>query len=273
MLKKLTIILSFFISSCYCQDTNTDIREYKSFKDGTTYFITYKDAKYNKVVGDILSKYWTVNKFEMINSNQIEKLKGESSFFVDKVDYSFSRTGGTTGALNMAYQVPKLAMFKDYKKTTPKGVLALVELENSTPLDMLFAIQFLQSQINLVFKLNTKSDLSIKDVLDEINDVNKKTIQSKKLYLIASSLKSGINTDEEFKKIYNYKFEFTTQQKIDKAIEVQDDDVVYLKVINYRNLRFVLFFNAKNSELLYGRVMTGFNQAEIGPKFFKDVNE
>jgi hypothetical protein len=273
MIKKLGLIILLLSSYSYSQEVNTDIREYKAFKEGTTYFIMSGDKKYNKIINDILIKYWTVNKFEMIKPNQVAKLTGDGSFFVDQVEYSFSRTGGTTGALNMEYGVPKLAMFKEYKKGTPKGVMSLVQIDKMTPLEILCSIQQMQSQINFVFDLNTKRDLDIKDYLDEVNEKNKKRIQSKTLYLNPNALKSGINSEEEFKKIYNYKFEFTTPEKIEKAIEDQNEDAVFLKVINYRNLKFVLFIGAKNNELLYGRVMTGFNQMQIGPKFFNDINE
>lgn len=273
MIKKLCLILLLLSSYCYSQEVNTDIREYKAFKEGTTYFVKSNDKKYNKIVNDILIKYWTVNKFEMITSNQVEKLKGESSFFVDQVEYSFSRTGGTTGALNMEYGVPKLAMFKEYKKGTPKGVMSLVQIDEMTTLEILCSIQQMQSQINFVFDLNTKKDLDIKDYLDEVNEKNKKRIQSKTLYVTRNGLKDEIDHEAGLKKVYNYKFIFTTRENIEKAIEDQNEDAVFLKVINYRNLKFVLFICAKNNELLYGRVMTGFNQQEIGPKFFKDINE
>lgn len=273
MVKKLIVILLLIISKSYSQEINTDIREYKSFKEGTTYFVKTRDSKYNQMINDIISKYWTVNKFEMIAPNQVDKLKSDSSFFVDQVEYSFSREGGTTGALNMAYGVTKLAMFKEYKKSTIKGVLSLVQVDKISPVEMQFAIQLMQSQINFVLELNTKKDLSIKDFLDEVNDKNLKRVKDKNLYLLSNTLKNGINSEEELKKIYNHRFELTSQAKIDQAILIQDEDVAYAKVINYKNLKFVLFICAKNSELLYGRVMTGFNQEEIGPKFFKDIND
>ncbi|MDI1316807.1 hypothetical protein [Flavobacterium sp.] len=272
-MKKLSLIVLLIISNCYSQEINTDIREYISFKEGTTYFVKSNDSKYNKIVNDILIKYWTVNKFEMITSNQVEKLKGDSSFFVDQVEYSFSRTGGTTGALNMEYGVPKLAMFKEYKKGAPKGVMSLIQLDKISPIEILVGIQLLQSQINFVFELNTKKDLDLKDLLEEVIEKKKNTIKEKTLYLTRSNLKDDIDSEEEMKKIYKHKLEFTTEDRIQQAIVDQKEDVVYAKVMNYRNLKFVLFINAKNSELLYGRVMTGFNQAQIGPKFFKDINE
>lgn len=273
MVKKISLILLLIISKGYSQEVNTDIREYASFKEGTTYFVKSSDKKYNQIISDILTKYWTVNKFEMIAPNQIEKLKGERSFFVDQVEYSFSREGGTTGALNMAYGVTKLAMFKDYKKNTPKGVLSLVQLDKVSPVDMLFAIQLMQSQINFVFELNTKKDLDVKDFLEAVSEKNMKRIKEKKLYLSYSDLKDDIDTVEKLKKIYNYRAEITTKEKIEQVIQEQDADAVVTKVINYKNLKFVLFIAAKNSELMYGRVMTGFNQMQIGPKFFKDINE
>jgi len=173
----------------------------------------------------------------------------------------------------MAYGVTKLAMFKDFKKNTPKDVMSLVQIDKISPIEMLFSIQMMQSQINFVFDLNKKKDLDIKDYLDEVNERNKKRIQSKTLYVTRNGLKDDIDHEEGLKKIYNYKFIFTTTENIEKAIEDQNEDVVFTKVINYKNLKFVLFICAKNSELLYGRVMTGFNQQEIGPKFFKDINE
>ncbi len=273
MIKKLSVILLLLSSYCYSQEVNTDIREYGSFKEGTTYFIMSGDKKYNKIINDILIKYWTVNKFEMIKPNQVAKLTGDGSFFVDQVEYSFSRTAGTTGALNMAYGVTKLAMFKEYKKNTPKDVLSLVQLDKTSPVEMLFSIQMMQSEINFVFDLNKKKDLDLKDYLDEVNERNKKRIQNKTLYVTRNGLKDEIDHEEGLKKVYNYKFLFTTTENIEKAIEDQNEDAVFLKVINYKNLKFVLFICAKNSELLYGRVMTGFNQAQIGPKFFKDVSD
>lgn len=273
MIKKLSLILLLIISNCYSQEINTDIRAYKSFKEGTTYFVKSSDSKYNKILNDILIKYWTLNKFEIIPSSQVSKLKKDSSFFVDLVEYSFTRRGGTTGALDMDYGVPKLAMFKEYKNSKPKEVISLVQLNEISSLEMLYAIQLLQYQINFVFELNTQKDLDVKDFLEKINEKNKKKIQGKKLQIIPSMLKKGINTEDELKKIYSHKFEITNQARINQAIENQEEDIVYIKIINYRNLKFVLFMNAKNSELLYGKVMTGFNQAEIGPKFFKDINE
>lgn len=273
MIKKLTLTLLLLSSYCYSQEVNTDIRKYASFKDGTTYFIMSKDKKYNQIVNDILVKYWKVNKFEMIPANQMEKLKGESSFFVDQVEYSFSRTAGTTGALNMSYGVTKLAMFKEYKKSTPKDILSLVQLDKVSPVEMLFSILMMQSEINFVFDLNKKKDLDLKGYLEEVNEKNKKSIQSKTLYLTPNGMKDDIDNEAGLKKVYDHKFIFTTQENIDKAIEEQNEDAVFIKVINYNNLKFVLFIAAKNSELLYGRVMTGFNQAEVGPKFFKDLNE
>ena len=100
-----------------------------------------------------------------------------------------------------------------------------------------------------------------------------KKIKEKKILLTRTGLKDDIDTAEKLKKIYNHSVEFTTKEKIEQAIQDQDADAVITKVINYKNLKFVLFIATKNSELMYGRVMTGFNQMEIGPKFFKDINE
>ena len=109
--------------------------------------------------------------------------------------------------------------------------------------------------------------------MEEVSEKNMKRIKEKKLYLSYSDLKDDIDTVEKLKKIYNYRAEITTKEKIEQVIKDQDADAVVTKVINYKNLKFVLFIAAKNSELMYGRVMTGFNQMQIGPKFFKDINE
>lgn len=110
-------------------------------------------------------------------------------------------------------------------------------------------------------------------MLEEINDRKKKRIQEKTIYFLPNDLKSKINSKEELDKIYDYKYKFVSREELDTAIIEQNENVVYAKIVNYSNLRFVLFFQAKDSELLYGRVMAGFNQLDIGPKFIKDLND
>lgn len=269
---KISIVLLLLSTTLFSQEINTDIRNYQSFKNGTTYFIKSGTEQFDNIVANVFEKYWTINDFKMISSSEIEKIKGDSSFFVDIFEYSFNRTGGTTGALHMHYGVQKLIMFKDLKKKkTPKDVIAQVQLNEMNLVDLIFSVKLMQSQIDFVYQLNTKKELDIKSYLKEVREKNMKSIQGKTLYLIQEDLKTP--SEEQLKKIYRHKFKFTNQEEIEKAILEQNEEVVIAKIINYMNLRFVLFINAGNGELLYGKVMKGFNQSQIGPTFFKDIDE
>ena len=56
MIKKISLILLLIISKGYSQEVNTDIREYVSFKEGTTYFVKSSDKKYNHTFESKITK-------------------------------------------------------------------------------------------------------------------------------------------------------------------------------------------------------------------------
>lgn len=272
-MKKLLFVLVILISfSSFTQSTNTSINAYSNFKEGTTYFIKSGNSDFDSAISTIFNNYWNINKWKLISKDEIKTHRGESSFFMDLFEYSYTRTG-----VDMSYTVKKMMLCKDLeikkKNIEPLGSLVITEIDEINLPELIYSIQLIQSQISFVLDLNKKKALDFKDMLEEINDRKKNRIKEKTLYFLPNDLKSKINSKEELDKIYDYKYSFVTKEEIETAIIEQNEDVVYSKIISFGSLRFVLFIQAKDSELLYGRVMTGFNQLYIGPKFIKDLND
>ncbi|MEM1215884.1 MAG: hypothetical protein AAGJ82_09380, partial [Bacteroidota bacterium] len=196
--------------------------------------------------------------------------------FVDLYTYSYTRESSTTGMVNMDYEVSKFILSKDIKATDdgykPYRTLCSIQLDEVNPAELIYGVQLVNNLVRFAQSLDTKKELDFKDLLAELSDENRGSIQAQTLYLIQEELKSGISTEEGMKGVYDHAFEFVTPAQIDEAI-INQVNVVYTKIVNDRNLKYVVFIRAKDAQILYGKVMTGLNQAQIGPKLFKAINK
>lgn len=280
MNKKLILLKTLFVFSLSLtgQIINTDISNYKSFDNGTTYFVKTTNNDIDSYIETILENFWTINNYEIITESEVSQTSNENSFYVNFFTYSFTKDAGSTGALNMEYEVTKLLLFKaltepkkDIRK--PIGTLSSIELDEITPSELLYSIQLLQNQIKFVKELNIKKRLDFKDFLKKVNKKKKTLIKEKTLFLKQSQLSSRVYDSDKVKKFYEYKFEIKSEEEIEKAILNQDSNVIYAKFIRLRTLHFLIIINAANSEILYGKVSTGFSQNTIGPRFLKDMSK
>lgn len=271
----ITCILSLSVNS---QIINTDISNYKSFDSGTTYFVKTGNDDLDGYIDALLSKYWTINNFEMIPESKVVQESNENNFYASFFTYSFSREAGSTGALNMDYTVTKLLFFKaltEAKKEIrqPIGTLSTIELSEVSPAEILYSIRVLHSQIELVKELKYKKALKFKKFLSEISEKRKSILHDKVLYVSEEQLSPRSREIEEIKKYYEHPFEIKSKEEIENAILYQEANVVYARFIRLGTLHFLMIIDAENSNLIYGKVSTGFTQDMIGPRFFKDMSK
>ncbi|MCB0753725.1 MAG: hypothetical protein KDC52_19790 [Ignavibacteriae bacterium] len=275
----LLLTISFIYSlSLSSQVINTSNVNYKSFDDGTTYFIQSENTELNSAIESILEKYWTINNFQMVTESQVPSEPNEKSFYLGFFTYNFSREAGRTGALDMDYSVTQLILFKALSeskkdKRKPIETLATVELNEITPVDILQSIQILQSQIKFVKKLDTKKRLDFKELLSEICEQRKIKIKDKTLYLNEYQLSPRLGSKEDVEKVYSLPFEIKSKEEIEEAILNQEPNIVYAKFVRLRTLHFLVIIDAENSDILYGKVSTGFTQNMVGPRFLKDISK
>lgn len=282
MIKNLLLTTILFVSSfnLFSQIINTSNVNYKSFEQGKTYFIESENEEINTYIKAILKTYWTINEFEFISESEVDTKSSDNKFYVNFFTYEFSRqtTDNSPSALNMNYSVTKLILFKALSETKKKdnrkpiGTLATIELQEISQTELLYSIQNLQSQIKYVLNLNTKKEIKFKKLLSTISDLRHNDLMEKTLYLTEDQLSPRIKTIEDIKKYYDHPVEIKSKDEIETAILNQDQNVIYAKFIRLTTLHFLIIISAENSELIYGKVSTGFTQNKIGPRFFKDMN-
>lgn len=280
MIKYLSLLISIvvFPLSLNSQIINTDISNYKSFDSGTTYFVKTTNDDLDSYIKSILDNYWTINNYKMISESEVAQTSNENSFYVDFFTYSFTREAGSTGALNMEYEVTKLLLFKaltepkkDIRK--PIGTLSTIELNEVSPSEIFYSILLMQNQIKFVKELNINKSLKFKKFLKRINKKKKDVIKQKTLFLEKNQLRGKVDNIDKIKKLYDYDVEIKSKEDIEKAIMKTNSDVVYARFIRMRTLHFLVIINAENGEMLFGKVSTGFFQNQIGPRFLKKMNK
>lgn len=281
-MKKLQVLLITLIIcsfNLHAQIINTSIKNYKSFESGTTHFIKSGDEDLDGYTKALLTKYWTVNNFDMIEEKEVVEKAKEGHFYAGFFSYSYSREAGSTGALNMDYTVTKLLLFRGLKEVKkgderkPVGTLSTIEVQEVSPADILYAIRILNSQIELVKELKYKRAKKFKDFIDEISERRKNRLQEKVLYISGEQLSYRIDGEEDVKKYYDYDFKIKSKRTIEQAILDQNPDVVYARFIRLGSLHFLMIIDAENSDLVFGKVSTGISQNMIGPRFFKKMSK
>lgn len=277
----LTSIVFVYSLNLSAQLINTSNENYKSFENGTTYFIQSENEEINDYIDTVLIKYWTINNFELISESKVGTKPNENNFYVNFFTYEFSRetTDNSPSALNMNYSVTKLILFKALTEETEKDIrkpiatLATIELNEVSEAEILYSVQNLQSQIKYIQKLNTKKAIKFKKLLSEISDLRQNKIKKKTLYIAENQISPRTKTIENIKKYYDHPIEIKSKEEIEKAILNQDPNVAYAKFIRLNTLHFLIIISAENSDLLYGKVSIGFTQNMIGPRFLKDINK
>ncbi|WMI69166.1 hypothetical protein [Mangrovimonas sp. YM274] len=286
ILKKMLFVALLTVSvTGFGQIVNTNIDNYKTFKEGTTYFVKSEDESLNTYMIEFLADYWTVNPYKIIDASELDATVGEHAYFVNFLEHHYENRSRTSA---QEYTLLQLTMFRELteakkkgKKRYPRDVLGTVELKyvepkekwDITPAELRYAIRLLNNQIDFVFEMNISKDLNFKDFLDVVNEKKKAIVKEKTWYLNDEALKSKVNSAEKIKKLYSYPFELKSEEEIDAAVFNQEANVVYGKMIRLRTLYFYLLIDAETSELLYGRVTSGMFLDLVGPKFLRDVNE
>jgi len=221
-----SLLLSF---SAFGQSVATDIRNYDNFKKGTTYFLLSDNEELNELLKSRVEKDWKVNAYAFLSKNKLKSKVGDGAFFVDIFTVSFERTGGSTGALHMNYEVTKMLLFQDMKVTkresTPTGILANIQLNEDTEAEITYGIQMMNNVLEEVLELNTKKRMDLKDFLDIITEDTRAEIKKKTLYLVQEDLKEDVNTKESIKQLYDHKFEFVSREDIQNAVITQREEI------------------------------------------------
>lgn len=273
-MKKFTVIILLLSIASYGQNIITNIEDYGDLDKGTTYFVKSDDEIVNKEIEGILSKFWTINKYDIITAAQMAEMEGENVYFLKYITYSYDRTSGTTGALNVSYKVKQLAFLKLLDKAkrehSSSALLASAEVNNFSRPELIFSVRMLDNRIRLVQELNSPKTYGFKDLLEKASKENSKILKDKTLYLYDSYVKNNIDTVEELEKTYPYKFKFVTVDEMENAI-INEQDIVYVRYVRLRTKQYAVFVNAKTSDIIYGTTLSSINGIYLTSRFFKKM--
>jgi hypothetical protein len=183
--------------------------------------------QYNLIIKDVISREWNITEYDFISFkefNERYRFDPRYSFLVmTQVTFDKDKTGARYkflqvllgGDENLIQKMPEIA-------SVP---LAYRNVEESSYIYKLATLlRFLQNHVELMKK---NPDIISSNIFNYYNK-NMKDIKDKTLYLVKDELAPEVNTVAKIKKVYPYKFELTTREKIEEIIKNRDPDAVFL---------------------------------------------
>ena len=247
-------------SGLYAQEakkvTYADKKQIEDFFNSKTMVVL--DANpltgYNMVVGDIVKKYWNITPYEVIASEQFDKIRTDpklSFIFLSKVQLEKDRQ-------EVYYLYMNVVVGGKAKDLTDMPVLLMLplaysEVEEDDYVDKLpLMIRFAQVHLNnLKTAKNPKSLNNLKSYSDE-----SKLLKDKILLVKESDLSEEVNTVEKIQKEYPGTVKIVTTEEMIKAIEEQTSNTAVLHQIGpaedeNKGRSYCQIFGADDAKLYY----------------------
>lgn len=235
-------ILGFFVLM-FCLKGNSQFsalsykqKYYDEMKKNTTYFVLIGDPEYDSSLVRSMRRIWTLTPYETLYVPDWKKYKLKKGYnYVLDININVIRIGSITGDKtyhNFGILVgddSKLGSF-DYQSMIAYSPIDHYGEENNH-LDMAYRFPLLvfnlQNSIELVVNKEIKGNsASMVKQMRDIYCANSGIL--KKKTLLISQDRPKLLSKEEFDKVYDYKFEYCSKEKIKKAIDERDSNYAIL---------------------------------------------
>jgi hypothetical protein len=268
-----TLLLLVITSGVYAQEakkvTYADKKQVEDFFKSKTMIVL--DANpligYNIVVTDAVKKYWTVTPYEIITSDQFDKMRTDpklSFIFLSKVQLEKDEE-------EVYYLYMNVVMGAKTKDLTDMPELlslplAYTGVDEDNYVDKLpLMVRFAQIHLNnLKTAKNPKSFYNLKKYSDDSKELKNKTLLVKE-----SDLSEEVNTLEKIQKEYPGPVKIVTSEEMVKAVEEQAPGIAVLHQIgpgedenkgrSYREI-----FGADDAKLYYYNYQTISQRRPVG---------
>jgi hypothetical protein len=194
-------------------------------------------SDFNFEIKDVMTRDWTLTKFEFIKSSEFEKLSTNencSFLYTSLVSFEKDKTESRYVFLHLSLGGPNLTI--DDLRDMASVPLAYFGTDPENYIYKLGTlVRFIQNHINLIYE---KPDLISNNIFKFYND-NVKDIHTKTLYLVQDELSSEISTPARIKAIYPFKFKIVTREEINQAIKDRNEEVVFLHKVGPEGKRSV----------------------------------
>ena len=253
----------------YAQDTKrvtyADKNQIEGFFKSKTMFVLDADPLigYNFVIPDAVKKYWTITPFEIISSEQFDKLRTDpklSFVFLSKVQLGRDLEEVYYLYMNVVVGA-KVRDITDLPELLSLP-LAYTGVDEDDYLDKLpLMIRFSQLHLN---NLKTAKNPRLLYNLSNLGTENQRLkdqimaelVKDKTLLVMESDLSEQVNTLEKIQKEYSGKVKIVSSEEIVKAIEEQAPDTAVLHQVNpaedeNRGRSYCQIFGTDDARLYY----------------------
>ena len=234
--------------------------KYDMLKASTTYVVTTGDKTYDDNMKSALEENWKINKYEFINEDQLkEKISDKTATFLISVTIFTSTSGQSWHFIMLINGGRKNLNRYDLQDILSCGIINHYGNEGNT-------LQAAPRLSNVISSMVKAMDIVKKEEMGGTPNKalleyyrTKSAIIPKRTLLVNKDAMGSKFSEEDFTKIYRYKYEFCTQEKINKAIQEKSTEYYYLQpAITLSKNIFV--FDPSNGEVVYGETyMMGLN--------------
>ncbi len=252
----LNFIFLSMMGMLFAQEQIPTEADYKHFLNSKTYVVMDDNplSDYNFMIKKVVPRVWNITDYEFISHAEFDQKRRDPS-------YSFIVTSTVTfdkDKTKARYTFVSLLMGKDVTSIGDMPDLCSIPLsyvrveDDSYAYKMEGFIRFMQDHAKLV----SQNPSMIKPNMFKYYNKNIQSLHNKKLWLVKEDLTTEVNTLSKIQKIYPYSVEIVTQDKITKAIEDKDPDVVFIHKVGpegtkYKARCYKIAIGAADSKFYY----------------------
>ena len=231
-MKSAKLLFSFIIFSLFVQAQEIDDfliydqKEIEKFLKTTTYVVLdqHKESDYSKTITEVVTKYWTITKFEIIDRSTYQiYLKDKTKSFLTR-EYITGTKDMITLNLFMGGQ----------RQLTSKGkIISSIKLKHYTATDNQFLYKMPTLILNMQWYVNTMKNRMIEapNGFKDYAKTRRQIKKSKTLYVLKEHLTNKIGSLEDLKRYYKYDVSVVGQEQLKNAIQAKDSSVIYLSIV------------------------------------------
>jgi len=252
----LTIVLFLLVCAVYGQDYVPTESELNRFFNTKTYIVLDPNpiSHYNAKLKKAVKNNWEITDYEFLDYSKFEEYrkKPQYSFLVENiVVFDKDKTKARYRFLSLLMGEKSLRIEK--MPTIVAVPLSYKEVDEEYYSYKLGVIaRFMQKHA----KLMKENPEIISDDIFEYYNKNMKDIKDKTLYFVKDELAEEVNTVKKIKEYYTHDVKIVTREEVEKAIEEEREDVVFLHKVGPQGTRhrarcYKILMGAKNAEFYY----------------------
>lgn len=254
--KLIAILLMLASIASFSQEYVPTESELNRFFNTKTYIVLDPNpiSHYNFKLKEAAKQNWDITEYEFLDYSKFESLrkKPQYSFLVENI-VVFEKDKTKARYRFLSLMLGEKTLLMEDMPTVAAVPLSYREVDEeyySYKLGVI--IRFIQNHARLM----RENPEMISDNIFDYYNKNMEDIKNKTLYLVKDELAEEVNTVEEISEYYPYKVKIVTREEVEKAIEEEREDVVFLHKVGPQGTRhharcYKILMGAKDARFYY----------------------